>query len=1186
MRQSRLTSLVFGVGSGLFLFGCGSSEPQTGAPPAKETTNEGSLAISQAIGGEVEPNNTFAAANPIGLNSVTRGNILPAADVDWYSFQGVTGDRVYAAMMTSSTPNAASDGELQIYAPDGTTLIEYDDENGVLGSFSPSIAGATLTQTGTHYIRAYYFDTMTPVLPYDLHVRVQRGMPTLETEPNDMTPNALPASGWVSGALSSTTDVDVFTIQLNAGDTIYSGLDLDPTRDGTEWNGQLLLGPFGPTNISLLVNDNSGAAGPDSEAGFVTVKNAGTYAVAVNLQAGTLIGDYALSVAVHPATPFSTNCMTYTSTVAAQPIPAGPGAVTSTITVPGMPRIGDIDVSIKLNHALPQDLDIYLTSPEGNTNGIATDVGGGMGTTLTAWDVTFDDEAAFPTGTYQVLNGLILQPERDFRLGWFKGEKAGGTWTLNVLDDLASNGGTLEGWSITICEPPAPATCAGAATRVAAFTTDFETGDAGFTHTGTSDEWARGTPNFAPITTCNSGTNCWKTDLAGTYNANSNQDLTSATIDLRNLAAPISLQWAMKYQMEIASSDRAWVQVQEIGGTNQKRVWEHLSGTMTTAVGNPAVTLNESAGWGVHTADISAYAGKQIQVVFHLDSNATGQFSGFAIDDVSVSACSNAVCGNNMTEFGETCDDGNMTSGDGCDSNCTMTGCGNSIVTMGETCDDGNTTSGDGCDSNCTMTGCGNGVTTMGEACDDGNMTNGDGCDTNCTVSACGNGIRGGMEACDDGNMTNGDGCDNNCTVSACGNGIPAGMEVCDDGNMTNGDGCDNNCTISGCGNGALGGMEACDDGNMMNGDGCDNNCTVSACGNGIPAGMEACDDGNMMNGDGCDNNCTVSACGNGIPAGMEACDDGNMTEGDGCDTNCTVSACGNGIRGGTEVCDDGNTTNGDGCDSNCTMTGCGNGIMTMGEPCDDGNMIEGDGCDTNCTVSACGNGIKGGTEGCDDGNTTNGDGCDSDCTVTGCGNGIMTMGEACDDGNTMSGDGCDSNCTVTACGNGVVTPPEECDDGNIVKGDGCADDCTLEGTGGNGGSGGNAGAGGSGGSGGSGGFGGSAGGAGGVGGAGGNAGGAGNAGGSGGAGGAGGAGGNAGGGAGAGGGNATSSSSSSGIGGNGGSMGEGGAGGGTVPEQGSCNCTLPGNTESNSSSSFAMFGLFGLLAAKLRRRK
>jgi cysteine-rich repeat protein len=179
------------------------------------------------------------------------------------------------------------------------------------------------------------------------------------------------------------------------------------------------------------------------------------------------------------------------------------------------------------------------------------------------------------------------------------------------------------------------------------------------------------------------------------------------------------------------------------------------------------------------------------------------------------SACQ-TDCGNGVIEAPEQCDDGNATSGDGCDANCTTTGCGNGIVTGAEACDDGDATSGDGCDANCTPTGCGNGITTGSEICDDGNATSGDGCDANCTPTACGNGIVTGAEGCDDGNGSIGDGCRPDCTPEVCGDGIHDPQEACDDSNTMAGDCCAPNCVFE-----APGG--ACtDDGNPCTDDGCD----------------------------------------------------------------------------------------------------------------------------------------------------------------------------------------------------------------------------------------------------------------------------------------------------------------------------------------------------------------------------
>lgn len=65
--------------------------------------------------------------------------------------------------------------------------------------------------------------------------------------------------------------------------------------------------------------------------------------------------------------------------------------------------------------------------------------------------------------------------------------------------------------------------------------------------------------------------------------------------------------------------------------------------------------------------------------------------------------CASGLCGNDVMEPGESCDDGNVTAGDGCSEACQLEAtCGNGITEVGEQCDDGNNTSSDGC-ANCML---------------------------------------------------------------------------------------------------------------------------------------------------------------------------------------------------------------------------------------------------------------------------------------------------------------------------------------------------------------------------------------------------------------------------------------------------------------------------------------------------
>jgi cysteine-rich repeat protein len=83
------------------------------------------------------------------------------------------------------------------------------------------------------------------------------------------------------------------------------------------------------------------------------------------------------------------------------------------------------------------------------------------------------------------------------------------------------------------------------------------------------------------------------------------------------------------------------------------------------------------------------------------------------------------TCGNGLFEKGEQCDKGKRnsdTAADMCRTNCTLPICGDNVVDANETCDDGNTLDGDGCPSSCIVAikSCGNGAVDPGEQCDDG----------------------------------------------------------------------------------------------------------------------------------------------------------------------------------------------------------------------------------------------------------------------------------------------------------------------------------------------------------------------------------------------------------------------------------------------------------------------------------
>jgi cysteine-rich repeat protein len=154
-----------------------------------------------------------------------------------------------------------------------------------------------------------------------------------------------------------------------------------------------------------------------------------------------------------------------------------------------------------------------------------------------------------------------------------------------------------------------------------------------------------------------------------------------------------------------------------------------------------------------------------------------------------------STCGDNVQECGEQCDLGasNDDNAPGdcpsvCRTDCRCPSCGDGVCDFvrGEECDDGNLTSGDGCDSNCLVeptATCGNGMLDIDqrEECDDGNTSDGDGCSSTCQFEpvgqSCGDSTRDPLEKCDDGNTANGDGCNPTCNLTTTVSTLATGLQ-------------------------------------------------------------------------------------------------------------------------------------------------------------------------------------------------------------------------------------------------------------------------------------------------------------------------------------------------------------------------------------------------------------------------
>jgi hypothetical protein len=133
---------------------------------------------------ESEPNDHAGMADTLIYSQYGAGDISPVGDIDWWVREGwgVVDGVVFAFADTSTSSN--TDSELSVFADDGTTLIEYDDDDGPL--MSSCVAGAVIPQDGDVYLRLSEYQNNSEISPYALYLMVSPvSYGSSELEPNN-----------------------------------------------------------------------------------------------------------------------------------------------------------------------------------------------------------------------------------------------------------------------------------------------------------------------------------------------------------------------------------------------------------------------------------------------------------------------------------------------------------------------------------------------------------------------------------------------------------------------------------------------------------------------------------------------------------------------------------------------------------------------------------------------------------------------------------------------------------------------------------------------------------------------------------------------------------------------------------------------------------------------------------------
>ena len=140
----------------------------------------------------------------------------------------------------------------------------------------------------------------------------------------------------------------------------------------------------------------------------------------------------------------------YTSTDTPLAIPDNDATgATSTINVPDLDKIVDLNVVVNITHTYDGDIALSLVAPDGTTIALSTRRGS-SGDNYTG--TVFDDAAATAiangtapfTGSYRPENPLSA----------VNGKVASGAWKLKVVDSASSDSGTIQDWSLQFTYEP------------------------------------------------------------------------------------------------------------------------------------------------------------------------------------------------------------------------------------------------------------------------------------------------------------------------------------------------------------------------------------------------------------------------------------------------------------------------------------------------------------------------------------------------------------------------------------------------------------------------------------------------------------------------------------------------------------------------------------------------------------
>lgn len=170
---------------------------------------------------------------------------------------------------------------------------------------------------------------------------------------------------------------------------------------------------------------------------------------------------------------------------------------------------------------------------------------------------------------------------------------------------------------------------------------DFETGTNGWYAQGTNSSWEYGTPASVRINGAASGSNAWKTSLAGYYHDNEVSYLYSPCFDISGMTNP-TLSFSLALDLEDCGAglcDAAWVEYSTDGSTwtklgnyGQGTNWYNKNYGGTVALWSVSNYTN----WHVATIALPSTNNSRIRLRFVMNADPELDREGIAVDDIHI----------------------------------------------------------------------------------------------------------------------------------------------------------------------------------------------------------------------------------------------------------------------------------------------------------------------------------------------------------------------------------------------------------------------------------------------------------------------------------------------------------------------------------------------------------------------